>query len=160
MHWKENQAVHCLHFLVGTDSNRAKTRQSARRDTRPPGALPEHRHLSKRSTNVAADIAGEQVLQGCVSLQGGRSLLQRSRGETVTPAGAQDLSAHVGVALHGNYASADPEAGRPPNSTSTSSGSSEQSSPKFVVTKIDMISETCSIDQRNPGAKPSLPKTN
>ena len=135
----------------------------------PPAGTQDPQALS-RSTDTfpnavqtsAADIAGEQVLQGCVSLQGGRYVLQRSRGETVTPAGDLDLSAHVGhtVALHGNYASADSEAGRPPNSTATSSGSSEQSSPKFVVTKIDMVSETCSIDKRNPGAKPRSPKSN
>jgi hypothetical protein len=29
-----------------------------------------------------------------------------------------------------------------------------------VVTKIDMVSETCSIDRRNPGAKPGSPKSN
>jgi hypothetical protein len=102
------------------------------------------------------------VLQGCVSLRGGRYVLQRSRGETVTPTGDQDLAAHVGhtVALHGNYASADSEAGRPANSAATSSEGSEQSRPKFVVTKIDVVSETCSIDKRNPGAKPTSPKSN
>jgi hypothetical protein len=29
-----------------------------------------------------------------------------------------------------------------------------------VVTKIEMVSETCSIDKRNPGSKPTSPKSN
>ena len=141
----------------------------AQKPDNPPAGTQGPRALA-RSTDTfpnaaqtsAADIAGEQVLQECASLQGGRYVLQRNREETVTPAGDQDLSPYVGhtVALHGNHASADSEAGRPPNSTATSSGSSEQLSPKFVVTKIDMFSETCSIDRRTPGAKPSSPKNN
>jgi hypothetical protein len=47
-----NSSCPLLAFLVGTDGNRAKVRQSAGRDTRSPGALPEHRQLSIRRTNV------------------------------------------------------------------------------------------------------------
>ena len=161
MHWNEIKLCTACIFLSGLTA-------IAQKPDDPPAGTQDSKAPS-RSTNTfppaqtsAADIAGEQVLQGCVSLQGGRYVVQRSAGETVTPTSEQDLSAHVGhtVALHGNYASADPEAGRPPNSSATSPESSEQSSPKFVVTKIEMVSETCSIDKRNPGSKPTSPKSN
>ena len=162
MHGKQIKLSTACFFLWGLTA-------VAQRPGNPPAGTQDPRAVSRSidafpnaAQTSAADIAGEQVLQGCVSLQGGRYVLQRSRGETVTPAGDQDLSAHVGhtVALHGNYAPAGSGAGRPPDSTTTSPGSSEPSSPKFVVTKIDVVSETCSIDQRNPGAKPSSPKSN
>ena len=162
MHWKQIKLSTACIVLSGLTV-------IAQKPDNPPAGTQDPQALS-RSTDTfpnaaqtsAVDLAGEQLLLGCVSLQGGRYVLQRSGGEIVTPAGDQDLPAHVGhtVALHGKYASADSEAGRPPNSTATSSGSSQQSSPKFVVTKIDMVSETCNIDKRNPGAKPSSPKGN
>ena len=162
MHWKQIQLSAACIFLSGLTAIAQKP-DNPRAGTQDPKALSGNTNTFPNVAQTsAADIAGEQVLEGCVSLQRDRYVLQRSRGETVTPAGDQDLSAHVGhtVALHGNYASPGSEAGRPPNSTATSSGSSEQSSPKFVVTKIDMVSETCSIDKRNPGAKPTSPKSN
>lgn len=162
MDWKQIKLSTACIFLSGLTAIAQKP-DNPRAGTQDPKALSRSTDtLPNAAQTSAADTAGEQVLQGCVSLQGGRYVLQRSRGETVTPAGDQDLSAHVGhtVALHGNFASADSEAGRPPNSSATSSGSSEPSSPKFVVTKIDMVSEACNIDKRNPGAKPSSPKSN
>jgi len=58
--------------------------------------------------------------------------------------GGQDLAAHVGhtVVVHGSYAGA---AGAPGTATSTAgaSGAGDQ----FTVSRIDMVSETCSADK-------------
>jgi hypothetical protein len=55
--------------------------------------------------------------------------------------GGQDLAAHVGhtVVVHGSYAGA---AGAPGTATSTA-GAGDQ----FTVSRIDMVSETCSADK-------------
>jgi hypothetical protein len=161
MHWTQTTLSNACIFLLGltaiaqepnhpppgTQDPKAPSRSS---DTRPSSAAP----------TSAAGIAGEQVLQGCIGSHNNRYVLNESRGETVPLLNTHDLAPYVGhaVALYGNFAAEDAGGVRPSNSGSTAAGNAEHSSPPFVVTKIDVVSEICSIDKRNPGAKPSSPK--
>jgi Protein of unknown function (DUF5818) len=86
--------------------------------------------------NAQSQNAGEKKLKGCVQSQGGQYVLETKKGKTVALAG-QDVSAHVGheVAVKGTWESGTSSA------ASTGAGGSEKT---FNVTKVDMISETCS----------------
>jgi hypothetical protein len=86
--------------------------------------------------NAQNQNAGEKKLKGCVQSQGGQYVLETKKGKTVALAG-QDVSAHVGheVAVKGTWETGTSSA------ASTGAGSSEKT---FNVTKVDMISETCS----------------
>jgi Protein of unknown function (DUF5818) len=80
----------------------------------------------------------EKTLRGCVAQQNGQYVLETKHGKTVALTG-EDVSAHVGhtVAVHGMWASAN--AGT--QSSATAAGTS---GPTFDVTKVKMISSSCS----------------
>jgi hypothetical protein len=78
----------------------------------------------------------EKKVKGCVAQQNGQYVLETHHGKTI-PLSGEDVSAHVGhtVEVHGMWASS--SAG-----TATASGTSAKS---FDVTKVDMISDSCSM---------------
>jgi len=118
--------------------------------TAPPGADPNTMPTQQTPDTAsspqtsASDSKGDKKLKGCLRSQGGSIVLEEKKGKQVALTGGQDLAAHVGhtVVVHGSYAGA---AGAPGTATSTAgaSGAGDQ----FTVSRIDMVSETCSADK-------------
>lgn len=92
---------------------------------------------SNDSSMSGAANNAEKTIKGCVAQQNGQYVLETKHGKSV-PLSGQDVSAHVGhtVALHGSWAAAS-------TGSQTSTGMSSGNS--FNVTKVDMISESCSM---------------
>lgn len=91
--------------------------------------------------NGANSNNSEKKIKGCVAQQNGQYVLETKHGKTIALSGT-DVSAHVGhtVALHGTWAGTSASA-----STQTSTGNAESSGQSFNVTKVDMISDNCSM---------------
>jgi hypothetical protein len=90
-----------------------------------------------------SEMKGEKKMKGCIRSEGGQYSLEDKHGKA-TPLSGQDLSAHVGheVTVHGTWAS-----GSSAGASETASGSMSSSGKSLNVTKVDMISETCSMDK-------------
>jgi hypothetical protein len=101
--------------------------------------------------NGNATDTSEKKIKGCVAQQNGQYVLQTKHGKSV-PLSGQDVSAHVGhtVALHGMWASS--SAG---TQTSTSPAGSAGS---FEVTKVDMISDSCTMSSNSTGSTSPTPQ--
>jgi len=93
------------------------------------------------STGQGSEMKGEKKMKGCIKSEGGQYMLEDKHGKSTSLSG-QDLSAHVGheVTVHGSWGS-----GSSSDSSAASSGGSMGSGKTFNVTKVDMISETCTM---------------
>ena len=100
-------------------------------------ASPSMQQAPSNDTSMSGANNSEKKIRGCVAQQNGQYVLETKRGKSV-PLSGQDVSAHVGhtVALHGTWAAA---AAGSQTSTGMNAGRS------FEVTKVDMISESCTI---------------
>lgn len=98
--------------------------------------------------NGNATDTSQKKIKGCIAQQNGQYVLQTKHGKSV-PLSGQDVSAHVGhmVTLHGMWGGSSDAA-----QTSTSSASSAGS---FQVTKVDMISDSCTATNSNSNSMPS-----
>lgn len=95
---------------------------------------------------------GEKKLKGCIQSQGGSYVLEEKHGKTVALTGSSDLSSHVGhtVTVHGRYSSGTDNGSASSVSTGAGAGSSTtgaSGAEQFVVSKIDMVSESCKMDK-------------
>lgn len=118
------------------------------------------------SQSSASEAKGEKKLKGCIQSQGGQYFLEEKHGKQVALTGSQDFASHVGhtVTVHGTYENASAGAGSMGTSstsstatgTSTSSTGTPSSSAgeQFMVSKIDMDSDTCKLDKEK-GTNPS-----
>jgi hypothetical protein len=115
--------------------------------TAQPAQTPDMQTPSNPAGNTSAK--SEKKLKGCVRSENGKFFLEKKNGEKVELTGSQDLSAHVGhtVAVHGSEESA--AAGGGAAGTPTASGSSAPAGggAQFSVSKVDMVSDTCSLDK-------------
>jgi hypothetical protein len=96
--------------------------------------------------NQQQSQTGERKLKGCISSQGGNYTLQTKHGKEVPLAGSADFASHVGhtVTVHGTYGSNSTVAA--PTASAAPTGSTPDnsvSSGQFMVSKIDMVSDTC-----------------
>ena len=93
------------------------------------------------STGQGSEMKGEKKMKGCIKSEGGQYMLEDKHGKSTSLSG-QDLSAHVGheVTVHGSWGS-----GSSSDSSAASSGGSMGSGKTFNVTKVDMVSETCTM---------------
>ena len=99
------------------------------------------------SQTPVGETKGESTLKGCIASESGKYLLQDESGKKVVLGGSQDFATHVGhtVAAHGVYAAgSDPSTGASATSPSTAAPASGD---QFIVSKVDMVSETCTIDK-------------
>ena len=94
---------------------------------------------------AASETKGEKKLKGCIQSEGGKYVLQDKHGKDVALAGSADLASHVGhtVTVHGTYGSGSDAS----SATASNSGMSASSGQQFMVSKIDMVSESCSGDK-------------
>jgi hypothetical protein len=97
-------------------------------------------------TEAKGDNKGDKKIKGCLQNSGGKYTIEDKHGKQVVLTGSQDFSAHVGhtVAAHGTFANgSDSSSGASATSTTGAAGSADQ----FMVTKLDMVSESCSGDK-------------
>jgi hypothetical protein len=114
-----------------------------------PSQTPSQSPDMSGSSNPQAgnESRGEKKLKGCIQSQGGSYALQDKHGKTIALTGSSDLASHVGhtVAVHGRFSSgSDSAAG---SSVSASGGASATGAEQFVVSKIDMVSDSCKMDK-------------
>jgi hypothetical protein len=117
---------------------------------------------SSSTMSHGSESKGEKKMKGCIRSEGGQYMLEDRHGKTTQLSG-QDLSAHVGheVTVHGTWAS-----GSSSGASETSAGAAGSSggsmgagsSGKTLnVTKVDMISETCTMG-KSKGSSDSTQK--
>ena len=130
-----------------TDPNSTQGTQSASPSMQQPDSQAGSTGMNGNATDTS-----EKKIRGCVAQQNGQYVLQTKRGKSV-PLSGQDVSAHVGhtVALHGTWAASG--AG-----TQTSAGSAAGSAGSFEVTKVDMISDSCTASNSNSGSTSATPQ--
>ncbi len=108
-------------------------------------------HSRDTSDNSAR---GEKKLKGCIKSEGGKYMLEEKHGKEIALTGSQDFASHVGhtVAVHGNWSSG--------SDMSSSNSGMSASGGQFMVSKLDMVSDSCKMDkesnsQDNTSGKPS-----
>lgn len=111
-----------------------------------PSQSPEMQNQNEKQNQTQAN--GEKKLKGCISSQGGTYTLQTKHGKEVALAGSADLASHVGhtVAVYGAYSNAVSGATTPTASAAPTDGTEHNNSAtggQFVVSKIEMVSDTC-----------------
>jgi hypothetical protein len=91
----------------------------------------------------AAETKGEKKLKGCIASEGGKYVLQDKHGKDVALGGSQDFASHVGhtVTVHGTFGGSD--ASSAATATSSDSGTAAQ----FIVSKVDMVSDSCNAEK-------------
>jgi len=109
-----------------------------------PSTQPQTSPSQSSDMSKMGDEKGEKKLKGCIQGSGGSFTLEEKGGKTVALSGS-DLSAHVGhmVTVHGSYASG----GSSGSSAASGGGMSAGGGQTFNVTKVDMVSESCSLDK-------------
>ena len=128
------------------DPNSSQGTQSASPSMQQPDTQAGSTGMNGNATDTS-----EKKIKGCVAQQNGQYILQTKHGKSV-PLSGQDVSAHVGhtVALHGMWANS--SAG---TQTSTNSAGSAGS---FQVTKVDMISDSCTMSSNSTGSTSPTPQ--
>src|SRR5882724_3765421 len=124
------------------------TNPSAQPQTTPP---PSPDMSSSGNQSAATETKGEKKLKGCIQSEGGKYILQDKHGKDVALTGSQDFASHVGhtVTIHGTFASgsdASSSGGASPTA-SGSGGMSASTGQQFMVSKLDMVSETCGSEK-------------
>jgi len=118
------------------------TNPSAQPQTSPTPA-PDMSSSGNQST--ATETKGEKKLKGCIESEGGKYMLEDKHGKEVALTGSQDFASHVGhtVTIHGTFANG-PDASA---STTANSGMSASGGQQFLVSKLDMVSESCTKEK-------------
>jgi hypothetical protein len=110
-----------------------------------PSTQPQTSPSQSSDMSKMGDTKGEKKLKGCIKSSGGSYSLEQKGGKDVALNSSQDLSAHVGhmVTVHGSYAGGSSSA----SGAASSSGASSAGGEMFNVTKVDMVSDSCSMDK-------------
>jgi hypothetical protein len=108
-------------------------------------------HSREMSDNSAR---GEKKIKGCIKSEGGKYMLEEKHGKEIALTGSQDFASHVGhtVAVHGTWSSG--------SDVSSSDSGMSASGSQFMVSKLDMVSDSCKMgkesnSQDNTSGKPS-----
>jgi|GEM_PF-757565 len=142
-------AVACGLAAIAQTGTPQPTPRSASPSTQPQmdqTQNPDMQTQSQIDNQKQNQTGGERKLKGCISSQGGNYMLQTKHGKEVPLAGSADFASHVGhtVTVHGMYSSnstvaAPTASAAPTGSTPDNSASNGQ----FMVSKIEMVSDTC-----------------
>jgi hypothetical protein len=86
---------------------------------------------------------GEQKITGCIRAENGKFSLESKQHKKVWLSGAEDFAPHAGhsVVVYGKFVNNSDSPNGNARATSTKDGSN------FEVTKMDMLSESCSLKQ-------------
>ena len=131
-----------------TPGNPQSMPQGTNPSTQPQTSPPPAPDMSSSSNQSAAtETKGEKKLKGCIESEAGKYMLEDKHGKEVALSGSQDFASHVGhtVTVHGTFSSG-PDASSAASATSNS-GVSASGGQQFTVSKLDMVSESCSTDK-------------
>jgi len=101
-----------------------------------------------QAADTKAEAKDNKKIKGCLQNAGGKYMIQDKHGKQIALGGSQDFSSHVGhtVVAHGTFANgSDSSSGGTAMSTSGA-----PSADQFMVTKLDMISESCTGEKGKP----------
>jgi hypothetical protein len=123
-------------------------------------------------SHTSADDAAKsgKKLKGCIRSESGKYVLETTHDKMVSLAGSEDFGPHVGhtVTVHGRFVQGQKSTGpmsehsgmsngdmsgtsgsKSPSGTSSGGDQSDASSPRFQVTKMEMVSDSCTLDGKN-----------
>ena len=102
---------------------------------------------------------GEKKIKGCIRSENGKYVLESKHHKMISLTGSEDFAPHVGhtVTVHGNFMNGSKSAGAMSENTGT--GTSSTGAPSagassggegsdFQVNKIDMVSDSCTLESR------------
>jgi len=154
----------CLAF---TAMSMAQTsQQTSPNPTYPSGtSSPTMQQDSQQGSMANSENKGEKKIKGCIRSENGKYVLESKHHKMIALTGSEDFAPHVGhtVTVHGtflngsNSASSGSMSGNTGTATGTSStGTAPTSSAgassaggegsEFQVTKMDMVSESCTME--------------
>ena len=154
----------CLAF---TAMSMAQTsQQTSPNPTYPSGtSSPTMQQDSQQGSMANSENKGEKKIKGCIRSENGKYVLESKHHKMIALTGSEDFAPHVGhtVTVHGNFlngsnsASSASMSGNTGTATGTSStGTAPTSSAgassaggegsEFQVTKMDMVSESCTME--------------
>lgn len=142
----------------GTDSTNQGTGPNQDGST-PSTATDSSMAGASQGSSGNNEMKGDKKLTGCIRSENGKYVLETKHDKTVSLTGSEDFGPHVGhtVALHGSFAK-DRNAGAMSENSGMSAGtgtsesktssasSSDGTASSFRVTKMEMVSETCSLN--------------
>jgi hypothetical protein len=108
---------------------------------------------SSGNQSAATETKGEKKLKGCIESEGGKYMLEDKHGKEVALTGSQDFASHVGhtMTVHGTFANGSDASA----SATSNSGMSASGGQQFVVSKLDMVSESCTKEKGKSKEKES-----
>jgi len=94
-----------------------------------------------QAADTRSEAKGNKKIKGCLQNAGGKYMIQDKHGKQIALSGSPDFSSHVGhtVVAHGTFASGSDSS----NAGTAASTSGTASTDQFMVTKLDMVSESC-----------------
>jgi hypothetical protein len=97
---------------------------------------------------------GASRITGCIRSEHGHYLLESKHHKMVALTGPEDFAPHVGhsVTLYGNFLP-----GTATSASARTSTSGSASNANFQVNKIEMVSDTCVLDQKDAKDKSTAP---
>jgi len=135
-----------------TPGNPQRVPQGSNPSTQPSTSPTPAPDMSSSGNQTApSETKGEKKLKGCIQSESGKYVLQDKHGKDVALTGSQDFASHVGhtVTIHGTFASGS-DASSSGGASATASGSggmSASTGQQFMVSKLDMVSETCGSEK-------------
>jgi len=146
--------VFALAALAQTTPGTAQSPQGRDRSAMPettPSQTSPSQTPGMSNPNAPGDTTSEKKLKGCIASQGDKYVLQDKHGKEIALSGSQELASHVGhtVTVHGTYANGS-DASTGASSAAANAGTSGG---QFLVSKVDMISESCTMDKGKNSTK-------
>lgn len=122
------------------------TQQMMAQQTSPnSSSSPSMQQDSQPGSMANSANKGATKIKGCIRSEHGNYLLESKRHKVVALTGSEDFAPHVGhtVTLYGNFL--------PGTAMGGAAGANGKSAPSanFQVSKMEMVSETCALDQKD-----------
>jgi hypothetical protein len=111
------------------------------------GKVQSRERAAKEQSGQSASAGNAQTVEGCVIRRESAFYIQPVTGDTTTlNSGGQDLDSHVGknVRVSGNMNN--PQSGNAQGSTGTTGTDTGTAEPELLVTRVDVIADTCPPD--------------
>jgi hypothetical protein len=140
-----------LAALAQTTPGTAQSPQGRDRSAMPettPSQTSPSQTPGMSNPNTPGDTTSEKKLKGCIASQGDKYVLQDKHGKEISLSGS-DLASHVGhtVTVHGTYTNGSDASNGATASTSATASGANSGGGQFLVSKVDMVSDTCTMDK-------------
>jgi hypothetical protein len=143
----------CLAFTAASMAQ--GTQQTSPRPTYPSGnSSPSMQQDSQQGSMANSANKGEKKVKGCIRSENGKYVLESKNHKMIALTGSEDFAPHVGhtVTVHGNFlgGSSSPMSENAPTAAGTSSAGSSSGGEgsEFQVSKMDMVSESCTLEKQ------------